>query len=555
MSKTRAQQALDIFKELESENSTRSSVLNECARFTAPEQQDLLYISPEASEGMMKTPPVSGEAIRGSQRLINFIVSNTWQQGRTNFTLSSAIEKLNKAEGAAKWFGEAGEAVHQKINSSNFLPKYVEIISSWVRFGQGNQNHRYDRERARLVFRNYATNSATYTITDAEGELAGMAVKMTMTAQAAAGYYNRSSDTLPAELLADMKTDAGSQKMHSFIYVIRERRERVRERKDFKNMKYEALTVHEQSSELVREEGFRSLRWVSPRFSVVTGEKYGRGATHSALFDIREQQTVRYDVRQGAEMAIWPELLLPDLESADQYRRQGRVPGSVGSYDPSGGGKPVEVGVGSQANLAFDYVQGLDKAVRENFFLDLLDVLEGLNAGASATEILERAKRQVNGMLPMVTQLDTEYFEPVIESILEILIDEEELDLPPDALLDEKGRFSFKVSYHNELESKLMMLKNQNLLTFYEQASGVTAVYQNNPALDALIPLQKALRHLAVNNGVSSDVINDEASEKDALKAMQEAAAQARAEEMAGQMVKPVDMQKRSEDGSLAAEM
>lgn len=537
-------------------SSTRMNVLEDCARFALPREQDLLYRAGK-DEGGEKPQPVSSEMVNAVDRLVSFIYSNTVGTLSDLFVLRDMDEKRNEISTVTKWYGKVSEVLIKLLQSSNFSLTSHEMLYGYCAAGQGFHSIEMDELTGRLINRAYSPFAGNWMTVDVEGRPNGFYRKLELSARQAVDKFG--ADKLSERIQKDASNPDTEHTMHVFYYRVARRQHRQRELKVYQGMEWEGVWVEAASDKdlIVDEKGFMTFPFQCPRFYVVDGETHGRGVVHKAMYDIRALQRARYDYFEGIETAIKPPIVTSDEDAADTFDFRA---GSVNLVEDVTQIK--EVMAAKNIMAIKDLYEDLKQCVRSAAYLDLIQIIERDKVYQNP-QTMYLIEQQISGMMPVSSRLKTEFFEPYVVRVLDLVIerdrglhpDQRMLPEPPEAVLRADGSLLYTVAFNMRLDTKIKQVQNTALLTFLGQAVEVTKAYELNPELDALIPKGKALRYLAENNNVDTDLVNTEEQEKKAKEAQAQAMEQTQQAQIAQQMVKPVDPLKAPEPGSVAEGM
>lgn len=554
MAMSRAQQVKKAVENAFSSDGTRMGVLEDCARFAIPREQDLAYRS-ETSEGDEKPQPTDGTAVYCLGRFVNFVYSNTIGTLSSLFVLKDIDEWRNDVSAVSRWYSKLTEVVTKLIQSSNLSSTAHEMLTSWGGYGQGFHSLEMDELSGKLKNRSYSANSDIRMSVDADGLPDGIYMRRSFSAKQAVAKFGE--ENLPEKIVTLSKDASRAEEKETYFYCLQRRHERKRERKTFQGMEWEGLwAVADGDKEvLVSETGFRSFPFQCPRFNVVDGETYGRGLVHAALYDIRAKQRARDDLFNAIEKAVDPTLVTNDEALADDWDN---TAGAMNYAEGDDISKAVKEIVSKQSVPAAQAInEEVEAAERRAMMTDLIDILER-DKVYNNPQTLHLIDQQVTALLPGMTRLRGEFFEPYVVRVIDLILSRDEglppearmLQPPPRELLREDGSFLYAVSFTMRIDDKIKAIQNQALLMFVEQATALKAAYEQNPKLSCLIPEEKALRHLAVNNNVDGDLVASDKEFEQAWTDYQNAMAEQQQQAQLAQMVKPVDTQKGAEPGS-----
>jgi len=552
---SRAKEIRRAVEDMKSKNSTRSGVLDDCARFGLPRDKDISFQT--SDDGHEKPQPISSRMANGVDRFTGWLYSNTVGSLSDLFLLRDMDEDRNKIDTVSKWYSDLTEVLIRSVQNSNFSLSSHEMLFSYVAFGQGFHSAEMDELTGRITNKSYSANGNNWMTVDAEGKPNGFYRLKEFTARQAVEKFGE--ENLSDELKRASEAEHTAHNLFSFYYVVRRRKERKRELKTMQGKPWEGIWVEgsAKNDKLVEERGFVSFPFQCPRFYAVDGEAHGRGVVHKGMYDVRALQRARHDYFESVESAVKPALVTSDEDAADGFDYRA---GSVNIIDDVEHIKEVssQKSIPAIKDLNEDLCQAVDSAC----YLDLVNIIDSQKIYQNP-QTAELVERQISGILPAYGRLKSEFFEAYVERQIALMIDrdsglppeERMIPAPPPEVLREDGSFLFTIAFNTRLDAKIQRLQNSNLLTFYAHASDAAAAYGANPSLDALVPLRKALRFIALNDNVAADLVNSKDAEDDALAKIQQAQKDAQDRELAAKMIKPVDTAAAPQPGSPMAEM
>ena len=197
-----------------------------------------------------------------------------------------------------------------------------------------------------------------------------------------------------------------------------------------KNMDWVSCHVHEKTSTLLRESGFKEFPYVVPRYlKSSSNEVYGRSPAMNALPDTKMLNTMSKVSIKAAQKQIDPPLMVPDDGFILPIRT---VPGGLNFYR-SGTRERIEpLNIGSNQPLGLQMEDQRRKAIRENFFVDQLMTVQGVNM--TATEVMQRTEEKMRLLGPVLGRLQSELLQPLITRAFNLLLKNNKLPQMPEML-------------------------------------------------------------------------------------------------------------------------
>jgi hypothetical protein len=251
-------------------------------------------------------------------------------------------------------------------------------------------------------------------------------------------------------------------------------------------------------AETVRMGGFSEFPFVTPRWSLATGEDYGRSPAITALPDIKMINKMEETMIKGAQKTVDPPLQAPD----DGFVRSIRTnPGGI-SYYRSGTPDRLEP-VFNDFRFEFG-VAVTDRTrdrIKQAFFIDQLQLREGPQM--TATEVLQRRDQSMVLLGPVLARMQSEFLRPLIDRVFNIMTRKRLLPQAP-AILE--GR-DLEVNYSSLIARVQKSTELQNLQRAFESAA---VVMQVDPQSIDIMDADATVKHIMKLTGVPQQLIRDE---------------------------------------------
>tara|TARA_R100000656_G_scaffold33681_2_gene28986 strand:+ start:123 stop:1718 length:1596 start_codon:yes stop_codon:yes gene_type:complete len=209
------------------------------------------------------------------------------------------------------------------------------------------------------------------------------------------------------------------------------------------NMDYVSCHVHQETGTILRESGFREFPYVVPRYlKSSSNEIFGRSPAMNALPDTKMLNTMSKTSIKAAQKQIDPPLMVPDDGFILPIRT---VPGGLNFYRSGTRDRIEPLQVGSNAPVGIQMEEQRRKAIRENFFVDQLMMVQGQNM--TATEVLQRTEEKMRLLGPVLGRLQSELLQPLITRAFNLLLINKKL--PP--IPEEIGEQDVEIEYVSPL--------------------------------------------------------------------------------------------------------
>lgn len=529
---------------LASARGTFDSRLEDITFYVLPEYES----QNERSKGD-ETPnrPASSAPTDAAILLGGHIFSHTVRTGEQWFTLRARSDSDADADRTVKeWLDDAGKKALKAIQNSNFSEAFGEMCTLYGTYGTGSISTDWDDDRGELVFRNHPICGNIYLTEDSRGRVNGVNRLIRYTAEQAVERYGQKN--LPKSV-TDCYGDPSKQaEKHEFIHQVAPNPQYDPERRDKESMKYRSLHVHRKDKKVIEQSGFRTFPFACPRFIKVRDFVYGYGSGHLALPSIRELNKAEADFMDAYEMESWPPVWLPDDEAVETSEMS---PRAVNYYDPQLG-SPFQLKTNGNAAALFNRITQLEQRVNRQFFIDVfLAVSARYGEEKTAREVDEIAEEKLSSIGPMISRLQSECFAPMIERIVDLLIESGVVDPPPPALAGE----GFRIVYTSRVDSKLAAIEVNQMLRAAQEASTLLAMDTENPRFSRVFRAEEGAINILERRNVDMDLIPSKHDRRKMDEADANAMAAAQQREAVEKHVGKLDPNKRPEPGSMVDEL
>jgi len=524
---------------LKSARGTFDSRLDDITFYVLPEYEN----QNERTRGD-ETPdrPASSAPTDAAILLGGHLFSHLVQTGDQWFTIRARSDSDADTDRETKeWLDKAGKKALKAIQNSNFAEAFGEMCTLYGTYGTGSISTDWDQERGELMFRNHPICGNIYLTEDARGRVNGVTRLIRYTAEQAVERYGR--DKLPKSVIDCYGDPAKQGEKHDFIHQVSPNPNYNPERRDSGSMKYRSLHVHRKDKKVIEQGGFRTFPFACPRFIKVRDFPYGYGSGHLALPAIRELNKAEADFMDAYEMEAWPPVWFPDEEAVETSEM---APRAMNYFDPQLG-VPFQLKTNGNPGALFNRITQLEQRVNRQFFIDVfLAVSARYDQEKTAREVDELSEEKLSSIGPMVSRLQSECFAPMIERVVDLLIESEVIDPPPPNLAGE----GFRIVYTSRVDSKLAAIEVNQMLRAAQEASTLLAMDAENPQFSRVFKAEEGAINILERRNVNMDLIPTKNDRRKMDQADAEAMAQAKQQEAIAQHVGKIDPGKRPEDGS-----
>ena len=265
-----------------------------------------------------------------------------------------------------------------------------------------------------------------------------------------------------------------------------------------------------------------------PRWTVISGEVWGRGPAHTCLASIEMINRMESVVIRAGEMAIEPPLTA-EVDSILLPMKYGKR--QILWREP-GMAAPEPVLSGTDPGITMDRIQRHSDHINRAFFVDQI-LREQKKERQSVLEIQDERGQMLQQLGPALARQETEFLDPAIDLTFNMLQDKGWIEAPPASLFDAKLELVYtSPAAHAQYASRIADI--------HGFMGDITPLVQADPTVMDEVNKNELLDHYARYRNLPRAIINTkkQADEIRAARAEAEQQQQAMAAvpEMAGAM-------------------
>ena len=254
-----------------------------------------------------------------------------------------------------------------------------------------------------------------------------------------------------------------------------------------------------ENKKLITSGGYYENPYIIARFSKFAGEVYGRSPTWQTLPFVRLINKMTETILKAAQLQTQPPLLLADdgVMMPLNAKPNGVIFGGIADGVP----RVQPLNVGGNLNIGVELLKGIQKAIRDSFFIDQLVFNQGPQM--TATEVIQRQQESLKLLGPVLGRLQTEYLTPLISKVFSILARSDKLGEIPEPLKDNE----YNIEYVGPVP---LLQKASDVQKFQQFIASIAPVVQVSPQILDNFDLDIAARHIAESLSIWKDSIQDE---------------------------------------------
>jgi len=374
------------------------------------------------------------------------------------FSLSAGDREIDKDHGIRLWLQDSTMRMIEVLNSTNFQ---TQIHETYIDLGGIGTNVLFIDEHPEKTI--YFDSNPIYSFVideDQFGRVDTVARCFKRTYKQLVDEYGK--DNLPEEVLNQQHL---TSKEWEVVHLVEPNKEYDSKAPKVKtNLPFRSVHVLRRTSAILKEAGYHEMPYAVPRWTKIAGEKYGRSPGMKSLPDTKMLNAMRKVQIRGAQKIVDPPLMIPDHGFA--LPLDTRPGGSI--YYRSGTQDRIEpLQTGARPDLAEEVMEGTRVRIRQAFFIDQLQLVQGANM--TATEVMQRTEENLRLMGPILGRLNDELLRPIVDRLFGIMLRGNDFSPIPTEL---KGR-DLKIEYVSQIAKAQRASEADTLMRVIQSSSPV----------------------------------------------------------------------------------
>ena len=420
------------------------------------------------------------------------------------FSLKMEDEKLSQNDAVKDWLSNVEDLMFAKMHSprSAVTSSLHELYLDYGSFGTGVM---FIGENEKDILFQTRFLGECVLDTNANGKVDTVIRAFTMTVRQCVQKWGDDCSEEIRKKHADGKLDESVDLLHA-VYP---RSDADPDMEDDKNFPFASVYLEKKDKHKLTEGGFEEFPFAAARWSVASGEIYGRSPAMTALADIKMLQEMMKTTIKAAQKIVDPPLAVPDDGLVGPLRT---YPGGLnfirGEYEI----RPIVTN--GNIPLSLEMMQDLRNRIMSVFFVDQLQMAG--DADMTATEVMQRTEERMRLLGPILGRMQSELLGPIISRVFGIM--SRNGNLPPQP--EELDGHEWVVEYVSPIALAQRGQKVQRALNML-QAAGQVAAFA--PEVMARFDGANFMPWVSNEMGVDPDIVLDDA-EFEAKQQQQQAA-------------------------------
>ncbi len=395
------------------------------------------------------TAMVSCELLAGALHGLLTNPNNYW------FELSTGDDKLDDEDDVRQYLQDLSHKCHSILNSSNFQTEVHELYLDLCCFGTANMTMEEDEDF--VVHFSAKHISEVYLVENNKGVVDEVFREYKWTARQiieefCKGIPEEDESKIEAVVGKDVVASykKGDGKKFDIIHDVY--KESLTEKVP---LPYVSQYILRQGERELRQGGFRRNPWLTPRWTKVSNETYGRSPGMNALPEAKTNNAMVKAVIKGAQKVVDPPVQMPDDGAVRPTRL---IPGGINYYRAGSNDRIETIFNDTRIDIGVELTRDRQSRIREAFFVDVLQLKDGPQM--TATEVNQRTEERMRLLGPMLGRQQAEFLRPLIDRLFDIM---ERRGLIPEAPAILQGR-EVTVKYSSMIAKAQRINEGQDML-------------------------------------------------------------------------------------------
>lgn len=420
-----AKDVIGEWERLDGERGTFKTHWQDVANFSLPDRNDYIVEKTAGQKRMTyiydSTPVMAVDQFAAGMHSLLTSTSLQW------FYMQTEDNRLNADDDVRAWLETAGETMYRMFNSPkfNFASSSHELYLDQATIGTSVMSV---LESPRNGLPTFSTKHLKECCVDLnEDDRVDRLTRnwSSWTARQAVDQWGLENlKRAGATKVCKAYSDDDIIKKFRFLHRVKPRAQRDAGRSDSRNKKFESVYVGFEDGVPLDIGGFDDFPYLVPRFSKLTGERYGRGPMMIALPDVKMLNELVKVVLKSAQKVVDPPLMVPDSGFIVPIKT---VPGAFNYYRASSNNRIEPIKTDGQVQLGIEMINAIRQQIIRAMYVEWMIMASdpkdpaSSGKGVTATYVLQQRDEKMRLMSPMLARLQAEFLGPLIDRIFAML--------------------------------------------------------------------------------------------------------------------------------------
>lgn len=453
------------------------------------------------------------------------------------FGFSSGNPEIDNKDAVRLWIQKQVRKMHDVLNQSNFQTEVHELYLDMGCFGFSPMAMEEDPDT--VVRFGTRPLREVYVEENSKGRIDCLYRDIKWTAKDMADEFGL--ENLPKKIQDAYK--AGKSDEYDVIHAIYPSKLVKKKSSDSKKFVSQYILVSEKVN-LEEPKGFYEFPYLTPRWSKLPGEAYGRGPGEKSLGPARTVNKMRETTLRGAQKVVDPPLQAPDDGFVlPLYTR----PAGLNYYRAGSQDRIEPIFNDSRIDFGFQAIDQERAQIREAFYTDQLKLREGPQM--TATEVMERTEQALRFLGPMLGRMQSEFLQPLVERLYKIMDRLGMIDEVPEELTDVKLNIHYtSVMAMSQRLSEIQSIRRtmQEIAPFMSMDPQISQNFDGDAAVKYIAKLtglpQEMLRNTKEVGAMRKQIAEQQQAAMEAAQATEEATQAEKVASAASKLQKPASV-------------
>ena len=401
------------------------------------------------------------------------------------FGLKFDSKELNDSREAALWLSEVQDIMYKEMRNAKtaFTSHMNELYLEYSVFGNGVLFIGENAAKDGVLYQAISLSDG-FIAENQDGVIDTLYRRMSMTVSQVVAKFGldkvskRTKDKFAAKKVDDLVM---------VIHAVEPRAITGFKAKLRGKLPFISIYVEEDQKTLLRESGFDSFPYATPRYYKAAGEVYARGPAVTALPDIKMLNTMMKTTIAAAEKIVDPALQVPDNSFLGPVRT---LPGGLNFYRAGSKERIEPIQTGGNVPLGLEIMEEIRNRIRQVFFNDQMQL--GHRPEMTATEVIQRTEDMLRMMGPILGRMQSEGLNIIIDRTFDVLWKQNKFPQPPDIIDDGNIEIIYTspiAKAQRQLEAGGLQRVLESMNIFISQDPTILQRFDTDELLDLMIDL------------------------------------------------------------------
>lgn len=424
------------------------------------------FYEPTIGKGLLDGDTDQAAAMREDENILNStprlllhrmgagLQSGITNQARRWFNFAAIDKKLTEYSAVREWLDKTAETVSSLMNRSNVYPALDQTYLHLGQFGTAAGIIYPDEDTHVHVRMDDAGNF--WLGEDKRGRVTTLMERIPMTLDQVVEEFG--NGWTPERIRERIKNGKGDERVT--IWHLIEKHTRPDLIKDIAaDRAFASIYWCEGEAHQDLNHGILAIRSfsynpiIAPRWSV-NGSAYGIGVGQLGLGDAKQLQQLEADKLKIVELEVDPPMAAPSSMKGEAIHTGA---GGITYYGDGMGQRGVPIArlfeTRQQVQGLLEAINATEQRLRSTFYADLFAMMISLNMQPktmTAREVNELSSEKVALLGPILTRLNTDLLNPLVDAVFAIAIEQGLIDEAPEVLQEQELRVEYVSSLHVE---------------------------------------------------------------------------------------------------------